>query len=132
MICRHQAAMLRKVNKGEGEAGSETFDESAGGGGGDSEERKKGEDPVGKLDQVQEDDGGEIRRVEMETEPRPAAGVEGDEGTEARDWARAGSSEQLNAAGAAPPAPDRRYGSAQGPSTRESLSGLLHNPKDYS
>ena len=113
MVRRHEQSVLRKrakVDGGQDEA-SESSGEAGEGGEGESEPE---EEAARKLQQDPDDEDAENRRVEIEREPRPVAGVEGDEGTREQDWARAGVAERLSAAGAAPAAPDRLHGTVRG------------------
>ena len=133
MVLRHEQSILRKARQGVGDAGEDSASsESAGEGPGAESDCE--EDVADKIRDGQDDrdDDEEARRLRIVHEPRPSVGVEGDEGTEEKDWARAGLDERLSAAGAAPPTSDRASGAVRRDEWRGGgSSGHLFNPEDY-
>ena len=130
MVSCHEQAVLRKARDGQtgadnDSASSESAEEGPGGES-DGEEGVANEVRVGQDDDAGDD---EARRKPIEHERRPSVGVEGDEGTEERDWSRVGVEERLNAAGAAPVTADRSSCVVRGGDASVGWHGrMLYNP----
>ena len=134
MVLRHEQSVLRKGRSGEATAGQNSGSSSESGGEGPGGESDLEEGVADEIRQGQDDrdDDAEAVRLRVVHEPRPTVGVEGDEGMEEKDWARAGLEERLSAAGMAQPTADRSTGAIrESDASRGGSSRFLFNPVDY-